>query len=143
MNGIRSYLFKLIAGLCIGLSLAGGLHAQTLGVTISGRPGPYLGGTGRDNERNIHLRRHDYRTQNDTCLVSFISADGPGSGATGSVTLTGTNTINEGTATTIVTPGSGYEPRHSRQPCPAGTATCSGTANITSIVDDPSGLNGE
>jgi hypothetical protein len=62
-----------------------------------------------------------------TCKASWTSG-------TGSIALTGTNTIASGTAFTVLTTGSNVQSPVTSATLSTGTATCSGTATITSQV---------
>jgi hypothetical protein len=62
-----------------------------------------------------------------TCHASWSSG-------TGSIALTGTNTIASGTAFTVLTTGSNVTSPVTSATLSSGTATCSGTAKITSQV---------
>jgi len=67
-------------------------------------------------------------TTGQTCALG--SFNGGGSGATGTVALTGSNTIAAGTAIIITATGSGYYAAPSTATLSNGSATCSGTATI-------------
>ena len=64
---------------------------------------------------------------NQTCKASWSSG-------TGTIALTGTNTIASGTAFTVLTTGSNVQSPVTSATLSSGTATCSGTATITSQV---------
>ena len=76
-------------------------------------------------------------TTGQTCTLS--SFNGGGSGATGTVALTGASTIAGGTGLNMITFGSGYTTSPTSATLGSGTATCSGTATIaaTTLVYAP------
>jgi len=133
--------------------LAAGLFAQpALNVTITGKLTPYITGSGFITGGAYQSGGTVTGASGSVCDVTFITPTGAsGSGATGTVKLTGTNVIKAGTGITVVTPGSAYA--YTNSPVSAtlsngtsttGTnATCSGTAVVTTKVDDPIGLNGQ
>jgi len=70
-------------------------------------------------------------TTAQTCNVTFT---GTGTGATGTVALTGTNTIAGATAITMVAGGqSGWTSPPTAATLSSGTATCTGTAVVSSV----------
>jgi len=69
----------------------------------------------------------------DTCIVSGYN--GGGTGATGTLTLSGTNTVASGTPIIMTAPGSGYTSLPTSASASAGTASsCSGTLVLTSVT---------
>jgi len=69
----------------------------------------------------------------DTCIVS--SYNGGGTGATGTLTLSGTNTVASGTPIIMSSPGSGYTSLATSATASAGTApACAGTLVLTSVT---------
>lgn len=76
-------------------------------------------------------------TVGQTCTLSaFI---GTGSGTTATVALTGTNVIAGGTALVITNTGVGTTGAHTSATLGNGTATCSGTATITTVLGGAQG----
>lgn len=73
-----------------------------------------------------------------TCALSSFNGAG-GTGATATVALTGTNTIAGGTALTITNTGSGFTAASTTATLGNGTATCSGTATITTVLGGAQG----
>jgi len=67
-----------------------------------------------------------------TCNLAFTG--GGGLGATASVALTSTDTIAAGTVLTILTHGNGFTSAPIAATLTSGTATCSGTAVVTSTI---------
>jgi hypothetical protein len=67
-----------------------------------------------------------------TCSMAFIG--GRGTGAMATVALTGTNTIAASSALAITANGNGYTSTPARATLGNGTATCSGTAVVNTIV---------
>ncbi len=70
-------------------------------------------------------------TATQTCNVA--SFNNGGSGATATVALTGTNVIASGTALTITGNGTLYTALPTTATLSSGTATCSGTMNLTGV----------
>jgi hypothetical protein len=70
-----------------------------------------------------------------TCLLS--SFNGSGSGATGVLYLNGTNTITSGHGISFTNIGSGYTSAPTSATASSGTATCSGTATIATVLATP------
>ena len=64
-------------------------------------------------------------------------------GATGSVTLTGTNTIASGTQLNITNQGYGAVQPPTTATLSNGTATCSGTASVVTILNNATGLQAQ
>jgi uncharacterized protein (TIGR03437 family) len=141
-----SFLVKLVAGLVLCLSMAGGLLAQpTLTVTINGTLGPWLSGSGEITTPGAYVSGVTATgTKGQYCVLTYV---GSGSGATAKLLLSATNTPDVGTiaASDLLTVGSGYNgvtPPTSATAA-SGTATCSGTAVLTGVkVDDSIGLSG-
>jgi hypothetical protein len=71
-------------------------------------------------------------TAGQTCVVTPTPSGSPV--ATATVALTGTNTIASGTALTITNPGSQYLTASTVANLSSGTAACSGTAAITTVI---------
>lgn len=72
-------------------------------------------------------------TVTQTCLLTITG--GSGNGATASVALTGLNTIAGGTALTITAVGSQFTSAPTAATLGSGTATCSGSAVIATVLD--------
>ncbi len=70
-------------------------------------------------------------TQGQTCLLSGFNG---ATGVAGTVTLTGDNTIANPTAVSITAAGTGATTPPTTATLASGTATCSGTATITSFL---------
>src|SRR3984957_10396381 len=70
-----------------------------------------------------------------TCLLS--SFNGSGSGTTGVLYLNGTNTISGGNGISWTNFGSGYTSAPTPATAASGTATCSGTATISTVLATP------
>ena len=136
-----SFFMKLLLALCLVVGLTGGLRAQTLTVTINGTLGPYISGSGEITSAKYVSGLTATGAKGTTCEVSF---NGGTTAATGTITLSAKNTPGVGVITLLIF-GSGYA-----YPGPTtasvisgGSATCSGTATVTSVVDDSLGLNGQ
>lgn len=71
----------------------------------------------------------------DTCTLSAF--DGGGSGATATVALTGNNVIAGGTSIVVTAPGSQYTAIPTSATLGNGTATCSGTATLVTVLNVP------
>ena len=71
-------------------------------------------------------------TATQTCALTITG--GGGTGATATVALTGTNAIAGGTALVITAAGSGFVSAPTGATVASGTATCSGTAVIASVL---------
>jgi hypothetical protein len=71
-------------------------------------------------------------TVGQTCTLT--SLNGGGSAAAATVALTGTNTIAGGTALVITAAGTGYSSAPTSATAGNGTATCSGTATISTVI---------
>jgi len=132
----------VLLGLCLGM--AEGLLAQPLlNVTIAGKLGPILGGSGGVVSGNYTSGITATGAAGQTCVLDITGTGG--SGATATVELTGTNTIAPGTILVVTAPGKGYS--QTSPPTAATVATgsatsCTGSAVITTKVDDPLNLNG-
>jgi len=72
-------------------------------------------------------------TNSQTCTVTFTAPAG-GTAASGTVALTGTNTIAGGTSLTISVNGSNYTSAPTAATLGNGTATCSGTATVSTTL---------
>ena len=72
-------------------------------------------------------------TIGQTCTLTALNGTG-GSGATATVALTGTNTIAGGTALVITNTGISYTGASTTATLGSGTATCSGTATIVTVL---------
>jgi hypothetical protein len=72
-------------------------------------------------------------TVGQTCALTAFN--GAGSSATATVALTGTNTIAGGTALVVTAGGSGYTSAPTSSTAGNGTATCSGTAVVATVID--------
>jgi hypothetical protein len=79
-------------------------------------------------------------TAGQTCTLSGFN--GSGSGATATIALTGTNTIASGTAFTVSANGSGYTTAPTSASAGSGTAACSGTAVLATVLVDYTRWNG-
>jgi len=73
-------------------------------------------------------------TAGQTCTVTILNYSGGGQ-ATGTVALTGTNTIASGTPIAIASPGYGYNGAPVSAHSGSGTASCSGNVTNTSTVN--------
>jgi hypothetical protein len=73
-------------------------------------------------------------TAGQTCNIRISNYNG-GADATGTVALTGTNTIAAGTPITITSPGYGYQGEALYGSTTNGTASCGGNNTITSTID--------
>jgi hypothetical protein len=73
-----------------------------------------------------------------TCTLTAFN--GSGAGATATVALTGTNTIATGTAITVTAAGAGFTSAPTSATLGSGTATCSGTATISTTLAPPPAL---
>ena len=71
----------------------------------------------------------------DTCTLTAFN--GGGTGATATVALTGSNVIAGGTALVITAAGTQYTSASTSATLGNGTATCSGTATIATILNVP------
>ncbi len=143
MQRIKSVFIKSFAILSVGL-WAPGLFAQTLTVTINGKLGPILpGSSGRVTSGTYESGGTFSGT--GTCIFTF-AAPAAGTGATGVLTLTG-SAPTAGTPIKFDTAdggngGNGYSSPPTSATLSGGTATCSGTAAVTTKLDDPLGLSG-
>jgi len=72
-----------------------------------------------------------------TCTLSSFNSSA--SGATATVTLTGTNTIAGGTALAVTNTGQGATAAPTTATLGSGTATCSGTATIATVLGGAQG----
>ena len=70
-----------------------------------------------------------------TCILT--ASNGSGTSAAFTVALTGSNTIAGGAALAVTTAGSGYNTAPTAATVASGTATCSGTAVISTLVAGP------
>ncbi|MGD0521978.1 MAG: hypothetical protein ABSA48_12035 [Terracidiphilus sp.] len=80
-------------------------------------------------------------TVGQTCTLSDFNNGS--SGATATVTLTGTNTIASGTPMLLTNAGTGATAPPTTATLSSGTATCSGTATITSWLGPIAGTTGQ
>ena len=146
-----SLLVKLLVGLCLCLGAAGGLLAQPqLTVTITGTLGPWISGSGWITSAKYVLSPGFTATgaKGTFCVISINGANTTEAAA--EVRLSAINTPSVGTLTmlgygnpapTAATAISSYtNPTTNKTTTP--TAACSGTANVTTVVDDSVGLNG-
>lgn len=82
-------------------------------------------------------------TTNQTCALS--SFNNGGSGATATVALSSSNTVSAGTPIVVTAIGSGFTSAPTSATAGNGTATCSGTATVATIiaapVADPGGIS--
>ena len=74
-------------------------------------------------------------TVGQTCTLTAFN--GGGSGATATVALTGSNVIAGGTAITVTAAGTQYTSAPTSATLGNGTATCSGTATIATVLNVP------
>lgn len=77
-------------------------------------------------------------TTGQTCALTAFNGTA-GTGAAATVALTGTNTIAGGTALVITNTGVGYTAVSTSATAGNGTATCSGTAAITTVLGGQQG----
>ena len=152
-----SLLVKLLVVLCLCLSAAGGLLAQPqLTVNITGTLGPWIGGSGWITTAQYVLSPGFTATgaKGTFCVITFNGANTGLAGA--EVRLSAINTPGVGAVTML-----GYGTGYNGNPAPTTaaavstytnpttgkittpTAACSGTANVTTVVDDSLGLNGK
>ncbi len=82
-------------------------------------------------------------TGGQTCDLTFSTPSG-GTAATATVALSSLNTISTTPPPTIniVTPGKNYTSAPTTAAVSSGTAICTGTASVTTKLDDPLGLSG-
>lgn len=73
-------------------------------------------------------------TSGQTCLLASFNESG--SGATATVALTETNTIASGTALAVTVLGRGFTAPPTSATASSGTAKCSGTATVSTILTD-------
>ena len=151
-----SLLVKLLVGLCLCLGAAGGLLAQPqLTVTITGTLGPWISGSGWITSAKYVSSPGFTATgaKGTFCVISINGANTTEAAA--EVRLSAINTPSVGTLTML-----GYGTGYNGNPAPTAataissytnpttnktttpTAACSGTANVTTVVDDSVGLNG-
>lgn len=80
-------------------------------------------------------------TVTQTCTLTFVGGNSTG---TATVPLTGTNTIATDSALTITNVGSQFTTAPTSATLSNGTATCSGTATVTTVLDGgPSDISGD
>ena len=70
--------------------------------------------------------------EGETCLLTFTG--GSGSGATATLYLTGPNTIYSGEPFLVSAPGTGYASAPTSASVTSGTASCTGTATVSSVI---------
>ncbi len=136
-----SFCVKLLAGLCLCLGMAGSLLAQpALNVSISGQLGPYIGGSGWVTSAKYvsGLTIGSGATKGEYCLISFTGSTTP---ATAKVLIDAALQPTPGVIGNFVSFGSGYTTAPTAATVIGGTASCSGTAVVTSNLDDPVSLN--
>jgi len=80
-------------------------------------------------------------TAGQTCFLNTFNNGS--TGATATVTLTGANTIAEGTAAVITAGGTGATSSPTSATLASGTATCSGTVTVNSALGPISGVAGQ
>lgn len=145
-----SSFVKLMAGLGLCLAMAGGLLAQpTMTVSLAGTLGPYITGAGRLTGGTYISGVTATGTTGQTCLLTFATPP-TGTAATGILTFSGTTlgTVIEFATADGGNGGDGYS--FSSPPTqatasvggPKPATSCSGTATVTTLVDDPLKLNG-
>ena len=122
--------------------LVGGLFAQSITTTITGKLGPITSGSGAVVGGTYVSGLTAVGSSGQTCELSITGA---GSGATATVALNNTNSIGANTALKMIDWGTGYSTAPTQAVAISGgtASSCSGTATITSTTNDPLDLNNQ
>lgn len=140
MRNMAGKFVRTIVGLSMASGLVGTLYAQSITTTITGKLGPITAGSGSVVSGTYVSGLTAVGTSGQTCELSIMGA---GSGATATVALNNTNSIGANTGLKMIDWGTGYTTAPTQAVAiSGGTATsCSGTATITSTINDPLDLN--